>query len=62
MPDAYDQQEVTLADLSHLPYGTMLAVAGSDIMSQKPHVARWFKELENRPSWQAVKDGVKSVA
>ncbi|KAF8626925.1 hypothetical protein AX17_006426 [Amanita inopinata Kibby_2008] len=54
--------EFTLADLYHLPYGTMLAVAGSDVMSRKPNVDRWFKEISARPSWQAVKDAVKSTA
>jgi glutathione S-transferase len=54
-------QEVTLADLFHLPYGSMLAVAGSDIMSTKPNVARWFNSLSARQSWVAVKDGVKSI-
>ncbi|KAG6825609.1 hypothetical protein H0H93_000478, partial [Arthromyces matolae] len=31
--------ELTLADLFHIPYGTMLAVAGSNIMETKPNVA-----------------------
>ncbi|KAF8896017.1 glutathione S-transferase [Infundibulicybe gibba] len=54
--------ELTLADLFHLPYGNMLRVAGSDIMETKPNVARWFKELSSRDSWQAVKDGVQGTA
>ncbi|KAF6765859.1 glutathione S-transferase [Ephemerocybe angulata] len=53
--------EVTLADLFHLPYGVLLATAGSDIMQAKPNVKRWFDDLTSRPSWQAVKDGVKST-
>jgi len=52
--------EVTLADLFHLPYATQLAVAGSDIMETKPNVARWFKDISSRPSWVSVKDGVES--
>ncbi|KAG6839920.1 hypothetical protein C0991_010364 [Blastosporella zonata] len=32
--------ELTLADLFHLPYGTMLATAGSNIMESKPNVDR----------------------
>ncbi|GLB40879.1 putative glutathione S-transferase [Lyophyllum shimeji] len=32
--------EITLADLFHLPYGTYLAQAGSNIMETKPNVAR----------------------
>jgi len=54
--------EITLADLFHLPYGTMLGVAGSDIMTSKPNVARWWNDISARPSWQSVKDGVKSTA
>ncbi|KAJ6577057.1 glutathione S-transferase [Mycena vulgaris] len=55
--------EVTLADLFHLPYGTMLARAGSDLLTTKgPNVTRWFNELCERPSWVAVKDGVKSIS
>ncbi|KAJ7198281.1 glutathione S-transferase [Mycena pura] len=54
--------EVTLADLYHLPYGSMLARAGCDLMTTKgPNVTRWFNELCSRPSWVAVKDGVKST-
>ena len=33
-------QKVTLADLVHLPYGSMLGVAGSDVMDRKPNVSR----------------------
>ncbi|KAG6826977.1 hypothetical protein H0H92_013682 [Tricholoma furcatifolium] len=54
--------EVTLADLFHLPYGTMLSVAGSNIMETKPNVARWFKDLTSRPSWVAVQTEIKSTA
>ncbi|KAJ7702561.1 glutathione S-transferase, partial [Mycena olivaceomarginata] len=56
-------QEVTLADLFHLPYGTMLAKAGSDLMTTKgPNVTRWFNELCARPSWNTVKDGIISIS
>ncbi|KAG6820933.1 hypothetical protein H0H93_009169 [Arthromyces matolae] len=54
--------EVTLADLYHISNGVMLSQAGSDIIYSKPNVARWFKELTSRPSWEAVKDGIKSTA
>ncbi|KAJ6560956.1 glutathione S-transferase [Mycena sp. CBHHK59/15] len=54
--------EVTLADLFHLPYGSMLAGAGSDLMTTKgPNVTRWFNDLLARSSWVTVKDGVKSI-
>ncbi|PPQ66676.1 hypothetical protein CVT24_008829 [Panaeolus cyanescens] len=52
--------EITIADLFHLPYGSMLSAAGSDIMESKPNVKRWFHDISSRPSWMAVKDGVKT--
>ncbi|KAF9001510.1 thioredoxin-like protein [Cyathus striatus] len=61
-PDLEQAEELTLADLFHLPYGAMLEGAGSDIIQQKPNVARWFNEIASLPSWQAVKGGVTSVA
>ncbi|KAF8072245.1 glutathione S-transferase [Lyophyllum atratum] len=54
--------ELTLADLFHLPYGALLEAAGSNIMETKPNVARWFKDISSRPSWQAVKSEAKSTA
>ncbi|KAF9459959.1 glutathione S-transferase [Collybia nuda] len=54
--------EITLADLFHLPYGSMLAIAGSNVLETKPNVDRWFKEISSRPSWQAVEGGVKSTS
>ncbi|OBZ69076.1 hypothetical protein A0H81_10880 [Grifola frondosa] len=49
---------VTLADLFHLPYGTMLGTIGIDLLTaeNRPNVARWWKDISSRPSWQAVKD------
>lgn len=32
--------EVTLADLFHLPYGVLLPVAGSNALETRPNVAR----------------------
>jgi len=55
--------EITLADLFHLPYGILLEKAGSDLMTTKgPNVTRWFNELCARPSWIRVIEGVKSVS
>ncbi|KAF8055556.1 glutathione S-transferase [Lyophyllum atratum] len=54
--------ELTLADLFHLPYGALLEAAGSNVMETKPNVARWFKDISSRPSWQAVKSEAKSTA
>ncbi|KAH8833236.1 glutathione S-transferase [Flagelloscypha sp. PMI_526] len=53
--------EITMADLFHLPYGTLLAVAGSEIMTSHPNVKRWWTDISSRPSWQAVSAGVKST-
>lgn len=33
--------EITLADLYHIPYGCMVGQAGFDIMKNKPNVARY---------------------
>lgn len=70
--DVYDQilskqkyvagEEVTLADLFHIPCGARLPAAGSNILDTKPNVARWWKDISSRPSWIAVKDGVKATA
>ncbi|KAJ7675219.1 glutathione S-transferase [Mycena rosella] len=55
--------EVTLADLFHIPYGSMLAMAGSDLLTTKgPNVTRWWNDISTRPSWEAVKGGVKSTS
>ncbi|KAJ3541619.1 hypothetical protein NMY22_g3819 [Coprinellus aureogranulatus] len=66
--DVYDQilakqkylagDQLTLADLFHLPFATWITESGSDVIQKRPNVARWFKELYKRPSWQAVKDVV----
>jgi glutathione S-transferase len=49
---------VTLADLQHLPYGSTLFIIGhGDVLEKRPNVARWWKDIYNRPAWQAVKDG-----
>ncbi|KAI9573208.1 glutathione S-transferase [Boletus coccyginus] len=49
---------VTLADLQHLPYGGLLFAAGhGDVIKKRPNVARWWLDISGRPAWQAVKDG-----
>ncbi|KAJ6577052.1 glutathione S-transferase [Mycena vulgaris] len=60
------EHELTLADLFHLPYGTMLAMTGSDLIDhQRPEYhqtrSRWFNEISVLPSWVAVKDGAKTT-
>ncbi|TDL17052.1 glutathione S-transferase-like protein [Rickenella mellea] len=49
---------VTLADLFHLPYGTLITDGlHLDVLTATPHVSRWWKDISSRASWQAVKDG-----
>ncbi|KAJ7114789.1 glutathione S-transferase [Mycena epipterygia] len=44
--------ELTLADLFHLWYAPLLALAGVDIMTTKgPNTARWWNEVISRPAW-----------
>lgn len=53
---------ITVVDLFHLPHGTILPVVlGKDPLDneKRPHLARWWKDLQARPSWAAVKDGVE---
>jgi len=55
---------VTLADLFHLPLGTMLEGRFEmDVFKPevRPNVARWWKDISSRPSWLAVKNGVYAV-
>ncbi|EAU83301.1 glutathione S-transferase [Coprinopsis cinerea okayama7 len=54
---------VTLADLYHIPFGTRLYLAeAGHLIDSRPNVSRWFKSLTARPSWEAVKNGIKSTA
>jgi len=48
---------LTIADLFHLPwlYG-LTERANLDLIPNRPNVARWYKDISSRPSWQAVKD------
>ncbi|KAF7342234.1 hypothetical protein MVEN_01811400 [Mycena venus] len=53
--------KLTLADLFHLPYANFVTLGGSDIMTRRPNVARWYSELVSRPAWLAYQDGVKTT-
>jgi len=66
--DAYDTilggqkylagDELTLADLYHLPYGTAIFEQLKVVsLENRPNVQRWWNDISSRPSWQAVKDG-----
>ncbi|KAF5371759.1 hypothetical protein D9758_003514 [Tetrapyrgos nigripes] len=51
--------ELTLADLFHLPSGSLLATAGSDLLTSKgPNVTRWWNDISSRESWAAIAKGV----
>lgn len=50
--------DITLADLFHLPYGAVLLDIGLDEFSSRPNVARWWKDISSRASWEAVKGGI----
>lgn len=56
-------QNLTLADLFHLPIGTKLVQGGQgDVLTdakKRPSVARWWASLYERPSWQKVLSEVK---
>ncbi|EKM53960.1 uncharacterized protein PHACADRAFT_145482 [Phanerochaete carnosa HHB-10118-sp] len=54
--------EFTLADLFHLPYGAMLKQLDYGYLEdfgRRPNLARWWKDIASRPSWQAVKEKVE---
>jgi glutathione S-transferase len=47
--------EITLADLYHLPYGAEAWEVGlRDVINKYPNVARWFQSLQERDSWKKV--------
>jgi len=50
--------EVTLADLFHLPTATTLKRLSPETFTSRPHLAKWLEALEARPAWVAIKDGL----
>ncbi|KAH6890851.1 glutathione S-transferase [Coprinopsis sp. MPI-PUGE-AT-0042] len=52
-------EDLTLADLFHLPFGALLPAAGSNAIADRPNVARWWNDISSRESWKAVEDGIK---
>ncbi|KAK7044189.1 hypothetical protein VNI00_007909 [Paramarasmius palmivorus] len=50
--------DLTVIDLFHLPNGALLSDAGSNIMSQRLNVTRWWNDISSRPSWTAVAQGI----
>ncbi|KZP13882.1 thioredoxin-like protein [Athelia psychrophila] len=52
--------EITLADLFHLPLAPMVKDISPELISSRPHVARWLEGLQARPSWIAVEEEFNS--
>ncbi|CCO35563.1 Glutathione S-transferase PM239X14 OS=Arabidopsis thaliana PE=2 SV=1 [Rhizoctonia solani AG-1 IB] len=46
----------TLADLFHLPYGTLLNDIDPSVFSSKPHVKKWWDDISSRESWKAAQN------
>ncbi|KAI0628219.1 glutathione S-transferase [Trametes polyzona] len=48
--------EITLADLFHLPYGALLEKQGYDylVSGRWPNVTRWWKDISSRESWKKL--------
>jgi len=56
--------EFTIVDIFHLPYGSMLKMAGSEVLTDpsRPNVARWWKDITSRASWVGIQSGVIAPA
>ncbi|KZP20691.1 glutathione S-transferase [Athelia psychrophila] len=50
--------EITLADLFHLPNASTVKGINPELISARPHVAQWLERLQARPAWVAVQDGL----
>jgi glutathione S-transferase len=55
-------QALTVVDLFFIHYAALVTAGGSNIVTSKPNVARWYKEITALPSWLVNVDGVKSTA
>ncbi|KIY61439.1 glutathione S-transferase [Cylindrobasidium torrendii FP15055 ss-10] len=53
--------EITLADLNHIPWGINLKVCGVDVPEERPAVSRWWNDVVSRPSVIAFQDGFHSI-
>ncbi|QRV81623.1 glutathione S-transferase [Ceratobasidium sp. AG-Ba] len=45
---------VTLADLFHLPYGSLVQSIDPELMGSKPNVKRWWADISSRESWESL--------
>jgi glutathione S-transferase len=47
--------EISLADLYHLPHGVLASTVGlKEVMDRYPYVVKWFEGLQARDSWKKV--------
>ncbi len=47
--------QLTLADLFHVSYGSAAKAAGAkEVFDKYPHVRKWFEGLEARDSWRIL--------
>ncbi|KAG9000257.1 hypothetical protein FRB93_012797 [Tulasnella sp. JGI-2019a] len=46
--------EIGLADLYCLPYGTLAEKVTPGVFDSTPNVSRWWKSISTRPSWKRV--------
>ncbi|KAG9035771.1 hypothetical protein FRB95_010539 [Tulasnella sp. JGI-2019a] len=51
--------EIGLADLFCLPYGTIAEKVFPGIFDATPNVAKWWKSISSRPSWKRVLQEIK---
>jgi len=50
--------QLTLADLVHVPYGAAAKAAGAkEVFEKYPNVKSWFEGLEARGSWKKLSQG-----
>ncbi|EJD00514.1 glutathione S-transferase [Fomitiporia mediterranea MF3/22] len=51
--------ELTLADLIHLPYGDLVTELGFKGLTATPNVARWWADISSRETWKVVQAEMK---
>ncbi|KAH0551633.1 hypothetical protein GP486_007147, partial [Trichoglossum hirsutum] len=48
--------EFSLADIFHIPYGSLLEVSGAgELIPERPHVKAWWDRIAARESWAKTK-------
>ena len=50
-----DYQSLSLADLFHLPMGTLMTeTMGFKGFDDYPNIKRWWKDISSRPNWREI--------